>query len=453
MKTVLQAKENIACLWGYPEPKDTAYRWMKYLLRIEVEDGILLHNVVTGHLILLTSDEANALSILPSKPEGSMKELIANHFLVPEDFNEYRSVKQLRRVYQSRSTGEAINHYVILPTTFCNAHCFYCYESDYPRVHMTEETANKLIDYIIGHRQDKKVKLTWFGGEPLVGIKRIDQISQGLKDHGIPFHSTMISNGYLFNEEIIDRSVELWNLKQIQITLDGTEKVYNRVKAYVNVTDNPFRHVLDNIDSLSAHKIYVNIRLNVDFYNKDDIRVLIDELGERYSGNDHVSVYMNMLFNGAGYDPVYHSTDESVELMKIIDDYLERLKSLKVGHPGKDIPLLQTSQCMADNPHAVEIQPDGSFCRCEHENVLDSYGSIEKGILDPQKPLKWKEVIERSEFCPECSMFPSCYMLRYCMNADRPCVEVYRDKFRKNNEELLRSVYLKSLEGKENETV
>ncbi len=446
MKTILAAKENITQLWGFPKPKDTVYRLMKYLLRIEVDDGLLLHNNVTGKMILLTKSEAEELLKLPEKPTELMRELISDHYLVSEDFDEYKSVNQLRKIYQSRSTGDAINHYVILPTTFCNARCFYCYESDYPRVHMTEETASKLIDYIEKNHKDKKVLLSWFGGEPLVGIQRIDQICQGLKDRGIEYSSSMISNGYLFDEEIAERSVKLWNLQRIQITLDGTEEVYNRVKAYASVKENPYQRVLRNVDLLRSKGIQVNIRLNVDFYNKENILELIEELGKKYSGSDHFAVYLNILFNDQGFDPVHHSQEDIVKLMEIVDTYTERLKELKIAYSRQKIPSLQVSQCMADSPHTVEIQPDGSFCRCEHESILDSYGNLDEGVLDPQKPIKWREIIERTDHCAECNFYPSCYMLKYCMNAGDPCVDSFRLRNQKLLEDKLKEIYLHKIE-------
>ena len=283
MRTILTAKDSISKIWGAPKPKDVLYRWIKFLLRVEVDGGVLLHNAVTGHLIFLTNAEIEYLTISSEDVSELKKELIANHFLVPENFDEYKSVNQLRKIFQLQQAGDEINHYVILPTTYCNAHCFYCYESDYPRFHMTEETGQKVIDYITEHRGNKNVTIQWFGGEPLVGIQRIDQISQGLTERGIPFSSSMISNGYLFDEEIVERSASLWKLGRIQITIDGTEDTYNRVKAYSGICDNPFYRVLRNIDLLINKGIHVNIRLNVDFYNKDDIQTLINELGKRYS--------------------------------------------------------------------------------------------------------------------------------------------------------------------------
>lgn len=453
MKTILPAKEDIAQLWGYPKPEDTEYRLMKYLLRYEVDDGMLLHNNVTGHLIHLTNEEAEILSNLPVKPTETMRELIANHYLVPENFDEYSSVKQLRTIFRCRETGDAINHYVILPTSFCNAHCFYCYESDYPRVHMTEETAQKVMDFIVENHKGKNVVINWFGGEPLVGIKRIDQISQGLKDRGITYSSSMISNGYLFDEEIADRSVELWKMYRIQITLDGTEEVYNQVKAYADVKDNPFQRVMRNIDLLSSRKIMVNIRLNVGFHNKDDIRTLIEELGERYSENRYVTVYLSMLFDGMGFEPVKRSLDDTITLMKVLEDLADRLKELRLFQDKWKAPSLEFKQCIADSPHSVVIQPDGGFCRCEHECVLDSYGNLSEGILDPQKPQLWKETIERSDYCSECPVYPNCYLLRYCFNAGKECAEEIRSRSLKTHERHIRTVYQKSLEDEDYEKV
>ena len=127
MRTILAAKENISRVWGSPKPKDVLYRWMKYLLRIEVTEGVLLHNAVTGHLVFLTTEELELLMTSSEEISELKNELIANHFLVPESFDEYKSVNQLRRIFQRQVTGDEINHYVILPTTLCNAHCYYCY--------------------------------------------------------------------------------------------------------------------------------------------------------------------------------------------------------------------------------------------------------------------------------------------------------------------------------------
>ncbi|MBR3740552.1 MAG: radical SAM protein [Clostridia bacterium] len=448
MKTIVEPKKYIVNLWGKQRIKETdVYRLMRYVLRVDHEGKVLLHNAVTGQLAELSREEAAMLEKLPAVYDPVMEQLAAGHFLVREGFDEYKSVHQLRRIYKSRFTGKAITHYVILPTTFCNAHCFYCYESDHPRVQMTEETAGKLIDYIDEHRQGKRISINWFGGEPLVGLRRIDQISQGLMDREIPFASAMISNGYLFDEEIVERSRELWKLQRVQITLDGTEDTYNRVKAYADVQDNPYQRVLRNIDLLSGKGIHVKIRLNADVYNQDEIRKLIEELGERYSGQSHVTVYLNTLFDGQGYQPVHHSYDDILALMDFNADCTERLKEMKLHFDDIKYPYLSFSQCMADNPHAVMIQPDGSFCRCEHESIHDRYGSLEEGVTDPGKLDRWNETMEPSDICPECPIYPACYHLRHCMNNGLPCIERFRVSALEKQKEQILSMYGNGMEA------
>lgn len=457
MKTIVKPKEHISNLWGKQRINETEeYRLMHYVLRVDHDGKVLLHNVVTGQLVELEQDEAEVLEKLPIAYNPGIEQLVTEHYLVPKGFDEYKSVNQLRKIYRTRqtcATGEYINHYVILPTTFCNAHCFYCYESDYPRVQMTEETAGKLVEYMDEHRMEKELSIQWFGGEPLVGIQRIDQISQGLKDRGITYSASMISNGYLFDEEIVERAADLWKLSRVQITLDGTEETYNRVKAYVNVKDNPFQRVLRNIELLSSRKIHVNIRLNIDFYNKDNIRELIEELGERYSGNQFVTVYLNMLFNDEGYEPVSHSHDDMIQLMGIIKDYTKRLIELKMAFEEQKPIHLLFSQCMADNPHSIMIQPDGSFCRCEHETILENYGNLDEGIKDPQKLVKWRESVEHSEKCPECAIYPTCYSLKHCANSDLPCTEELQMNNLKRQMERIKNLYVHKMEVKEDETV
>lgn len=454
MITILQPRSLINNLWGKQKIKnDSNYRLMKYVLRLDYNDEVILHNVVTGHMVTLDNDEVELLGNLPVVYDSIMKSLVVDHFLVPEEYNEYKAVNQLRKILQCDSTGDAINHYTILPTTFCNARCFYCYESDYPHVQMSVETADKLIKYIDEHRKGKDVTINWFGGEPLVGIQRIDQISQGLKDLGITYSASMISNGYLFDEEIVERSVELWKLHRIQITLDGTEDTYNRVKAYVNIKDNPFQRVLKNIDLLSKKKVQVNIRLNMDFYNKDDILTLIDQLTERYNGNSYVSMYVNMLFNNEGFEPVRHSYDEILALSDIVDEYTERLNQVGLSTDSQKFLSLEYNHCMADNPHSILIQPDGSFCRCEHESILDNYGNIDEGILKPQILLGWKESDEPSIKCPECSLFPGCYHLRGCMNRDMPCTDVLQSKNINKQIERIRTLYNRKMEVMKNESI
>ena len=194
-----------------------SYRLMTYVVQQPVADGVLLYNTLTCSLVLLTPDEAADITM--------QQELIDRWFLVPQAHDDQRLCRQVRQMAALlKPAAKAITSYTILTTTGCNARCFYCYEKGTKPVAMTAETADKVVRYIVKHRDDEKVKISWFGGEPLVNAKVIDQICTELREQGVPFRSTMTSNGYLFDADMVQRARDLWQLRSVQITLDGTER-------------------------------------------------------------------------------------------------------------------------------------------------------------------------------------------------------------------------------------
>ena len=152
-------------------------------------------------------------------------DLITAQFLVPDDRDEcayYNSISALLRIFRRRK-GE--HGYIILPTSACNARCTYCYEAGMEPVTMTPDTVEQTIRYIISSHAEKEVHIVWFGGEPLLGEKIIDRISEGLMEAGVPFKSVMISNGSLITPQIIEKMTGPWHLDRIQISMDGDEDV------------------------------------------------------------------------------------------------------------------------------------------------------------------------------------------------------------------------------------
>ena len=107
----------------------------------------------------------------------------------------------------------------------------------------------------------------------------------------------MISNGYLFDDNLIKTAKEDWNLQNVQITLDGTEEIYNKTKNYIYKNDeNPFKRVINNIHKLAYNKISVSIRMNCDKHNFEDLIKLVHYLHEEFKGNDLVSMYVWPIF-------------------------------------------------------------------------------------------------------------------------------------------------------------
>ncbi len=413
MQIIRKAKSGTKKLLGNQKIKDTSYRLMKYTLMQQSGENILLYNVITGELISLDNEERELIEALPCKPSDKYSELIEKYFLVPLDYDEKRTVNQLQRILSAMESNKAVTGYTILPTTYCNARCFYCYECNYEHIHMSEETAHRAVEYMIEHSNGKNISIGWFGGEPLVGERIISLISKELTDKGIEFSSSMISNGALFDEELVKKAVELWKLKSIQITIDGTEDIYNKVKDYISFKGSPYKKVLNNICLLSKAGIRVSIRINLGFHNEDDTVDLIEELSTYFSDYDNVSMYVHELFDNEGINPRAYTEEENNHLTKKVIELNDHIEEKGKYKAGRGLPMLAVRHCMADGDSSVIIQPDGGLSKCEHYTVKDEFGSIYAKEYDKEKLKEWKSHTE-FEKCAECPIYPSCIMPVRC---------------------------------------
>ena len=377
------------------------YRLMTYVVQQPVDDGLLLYNTLTCSLVLLTPDEAADLT--------AQQELIDRWFLVPQAHDDQKLCRQVRQMAALLTPApKVVTTYTILPTTGCNARCFYCYEQGTKPVTMTAETASRVVRYIVAHRGDEKVTLRWFGGEPLVNAKVIDQICTELSRQGVPFRSKMISNGYLFDADRIQRAKDLWLLQKVQITIDGTAQTYNSVKDYVYRGVNAFERVLQNIGQLTAAGIRVSIRLNVDKHDIGEMAELVELLHQRFGTNEYLSVYSHELFGE-------RAPEDNAELFA--QRMLLEQQIAKCGYGGrkrlqKDT---QLNHCMADdNGESVVIAPDGHLGKCEHYIDSEFFGHIDHEERDKAILRKFKERRADIEACATCPYYPQCYRLVMC---------------------------------------
>lgn len=213
--------------------------------------------------------------------------LYKNYFLVPKGFNSNKLVDNIRKISLPPVDDTYLNHpweFTILTTTKCNARCFYCYEQHSKNKHdMTNQMALKIAKYIDDVAPNTELSLDWFGGEPLFNQKAIDLIVNYLLQKGRWFKSSITTNGYLLDEKLVSKACDVWNLKFAQITIDGTESVYNKAKNYIYKKDSsPYQRVMNNIENLINNNVTVAIRINLDNYNIENSKQLIHEIYERF---------------------------------------------------------------------------------------------------------------------------------------------------------------------------
>lgn len=369
-------------------------------------------------------------NIYTDDPCDYVEYMINNYFLIPENYDEEYILQIIKNRKVVPLTDNYLDHpssFTILTTSACNARCFYCYELGLKKkTHMSIETAEKVARYIINYaNRQGEIVLDWFGGEPLFNNKVIDIITSRVASAGLGFRSSMVSNGYLFDEKIIKKAREDWKLGGVQITLDGTEEIYNKTKAYIyKDCESPFKRVITNIHLLLDNDISVSIRMNCDKHNSEDLIKLVDYLDEEFKGEDKLTMYVWPIFE----DDNYHRTPEErkklFEALEAIEDHMIS-KGIDVGHNiGREI---KGVHCMIDSGHSICIYPKGEIGVCEH--YLDSkfVSHIDNPVEKNWEVLKeWRKFTPYTELCDDCPLKPECLRAIGCPD-EMPCDEYQRN--------------------------
>lgn len=446
MRTIVEPQKHINDLWSEQNNRENLnFRLMRYVLKVESDDAFLLHNVVTGQLVVLDKSEIDILNRLPLQYTSIMKQLVDGHYLVPQDFDEHRQVKNIRYILQKLYTSnqnKTIQHYIILPTTACNARCYYCFERGIKTTTLSENSANDIVEFICRqYVEGGTISIMWFGGEPTVAANRIDQISKGLHKKNIHYRSTMVSNAFLFDKEMVNRAKNLWNLKRIQIAVDGIGKTYDKIKSFINVKEDPYERVMHNVGLLIDAGIRVDLRMNFDLGNYLEFKDLLNEVSVRFGSNNLLQVYaFPVIGDYPGTDGiVHHGSDNWLnETAVMLNDYA---RETGLYFPNINLPYLSYMGCGATDDHAITINAEGFLVKCpEQLENGQAVGSVKDGITNHVLVQKWKEVADYQK-CIDCVFYPKCFRLRKCSAGDK-CY------FADRNKQFVSSVKQKYIEWK-----
>ena len=447
MEILSSSVKDVSDIIGEQSYCDCSFRKSSFCYEIEDKCEHLFYNTLTQELLLIDENDDK---------DYVKRELFKKWYYVPLEFDELKFVDDIREILNyTLCQDKGFKSYTILPTTDCNARCFYCFEAKSPKITMSDETANRVVKYIDRSHctESKKLAITWFGGEPLYNQRAIDIICTGLKEKELCYYSFMFSNGYLFDKQTIEKGKELWNLNEIQITLDGTEKIYNKVKAYKNKDKNAYERVLNNIGDLLDSGIKVTIRLNIDAYNMKDVKLLVNELACRYKGRKGLSVYSHTLFEDVEGCNFKRTNEHRKEICDFQRELEKEIVSLELhSQPYAIEKGFMTKRCMSDSPNSIVILPDGNLTKCE--GCLDGnyVGTIDDEKLNDDMLAYYSEYCEKLEECKTCLLYPECLKLKVCRDAGI-CHKEFREKKLLDMKDRIVSMYHYCLEkqNKEND--
>jgi uncharacterized protein len=392
-------------------------KWSKYnyLYWSEKINKWILFNSVSGALVTLDRENYEELINLKNNPEmvhqySNSDELIDAQILVHKDITAINKMKL--QVLQNRLSKNILD-LTIAPSLSCNFKCSYCFQQELPAYVMNEETENNLVRFVNLMKQGAQyLRITWFGGEPLLALDRIKSFCQKIKGEiNVPLESHMITNGYLLDDATINTLRDL-GVTFYQITIDGLEATHNRRRP-LRGRKGTFKTIINNIETLLRlnNKTKIAIRVNVDSETEDEYHAVYQYLYNKF-GEENIRVH-------AGFIDNYSFSCRSLESCSLkrherakffVDQYA------RYGiYSDRFYPTINHNSCMARYINSYVVGPHGELYKClsllgvkemSIGNVNNEGDVIENEDLLVEF-LKGNDYLDNPE-CNQCLLFPVC---------------------------------------------
>lgn len=379
-------------------------RFSKYNLIVKDGDKYLIYNYLTTSFIVL---DENTYQSIVNKKECDVEPLVKAHILIDDIVDEEKQF--LRYCEEGRQKTENLfNEIVIFTTSMCNAQCYYCYEHRLAPITMSTNTAKDVVNFIVTNYRkykNEKICLRWFGGEPLVNHTIIDFICNELNKQQIVYESKMITNGLLFDKELVRKAKELWNLTRLQVTLDNIGDKYNTIKNYKGNIKNAFERVIDNILHLLDVGINVIIRLNYNVNNVEEPLKIIEYLSQ-FNHYKNLSVYSAAIREIAS--PPISSFDSEHSPHLTILQHMRKCGFLR--NINILLPRIKFFPCEAWMPRRYFIYPNGDIYKCQHtisDNDYAPIGNVASGEINESILKQWT-FVGLPQKCKNCKVSMLC---------------------------------------------
>lgn len=172
----------------------------------------------------------------------------------------------------------------ILVTHNCNMNCSYCFEGSKESVIMNSHTMDAIIRLLERHSRDcRKLRVTWFGGEPLLAYVQIRQLSQKIiqfcNEHDIDYMADITTNGLALTPCRCKELIEELKVKRYIITIDGPADIHDRRRPLASGLPT-FRRIWGNICTLVDCGASVTIRMTIDRENRSSVPDFLQMLAE-----------------------------------------------------------------------------------------------------------------------------------------------------------------------------
>ncbi|HEX9078539.1 MAG TPA: geopeptide radical SAM maturase [Desulfuromonadaceae bacterium] len=321
---------------------------------------------------------------------------------------------QMRDIFVTANKRHRPCNAVVVLNLDCNLACPYCYEGNFRgNLHMTPETAGLLVETVrrdwIGQGRD--VKLSFYGGEPLLSLDLIRSISAPLQEaaraRGTDYSFTLVTNGTLLTRPVAEELASL-GLTGAKITLDGPRETHDQSRPFVSGKGS-FDAIVRNTAAV-CDLLDLQLGGNYTRENYRSFPLLLDHLTARGVTPDKVATVL--------FAPVVPKSGQrgvtdfngtctcSHEPWLVEASLFLREETLKRGYSA---PKLRLTSCMVEFDDDLVVGYDGSLYKCPAFMAYDELriGTLADGVGEYAASHNldmWK-----NEECLECPYLPICF--------------------------------------------
>jgi len=346
-------------------------------------------------------------------------ELAALSLLVPDDEDELAAV--IADNDAAAHDNESLR-VVVQPTASCQLGCGYCGQEHTPD-RLSADAQRRVVERARRNLESGRyteMNVGWFGAEPLLGLSVIRTLSPQLQDlaaeHGCSYRATVVTNGLLLTPEVARELESQHQVRQVEITLDGTEAVHDTRRTWKSGAAS-FRRIFSNLcavarcDDLSMAII---VRCNVDRENFADVPALIDLLAAE--GLQQRVVFYAAPVHDWGND-AHLGAFTTTDFATLEAGWLRQM--VRVGFAPNVIPGRKKVVCLAVERDGELVDAYGNLFSCTEVSYVPTYGTpnryalghVDTGTFPGRRNLLAdfnRRIEQRTVPCADCRMLPVC---------------------------------------------
>lgn len=379
-------------------------------------------------------DDDTYSHVIDNTPEQTeyLDALVTEGYVVPEQVDELNRLLVERLSYQY-GRGHSVQ-FLIVPSLNCNLRCIYCYQrdvSDHFSVmtpQMVEDSIRFIEKTVEKNRYAKRLRLNWFGREPLLHFDIIQQMTEHFIEYcqkqNLEYSANMTTNGLLLTPDVSDY-LAAHGLTTLQVTVDGMEDFYIQ---YKKGKKGDLQKLIENV-RYAASFFDINIRLNTSVENRKSVMEIACILAETLP-MERVQIYPAKIYGCEIVPGITCLTDEEFavfnnEFTSVFHQYNFDVEYSRVS--------ARLAYCGSMRRDYAIIGPDGFLYRCEHQigNESERIGDVCFGFYRNEADMKFLNMPYPAE-CRECNLLPYCFggcpSDRICAKKAFDC-DAFRNKF------------------------